>query len=121
MLVHSSRLKGFLREFVEKREQLKPQEHFVSGYHPKNGLVKKETSFYPGCCNVRFDRTKLPRSGKSNYNTVWIDTSGGLYKAYDTDTRALLLVSTKELNTDDLDTIIEQFKRIKDENKRRDL
>jgi len=116
--VHYSKLKGFLREFVKKRQTAKTPEHFVSGYHPKNGLSKKETSFYPGCCNVRFDRTKLPRSGKNNYNTVWIDTSGGLYKAYDVDTRALLLASTKELNTDDLDKVIEQFKEIRNEFKK---
>jgi len=118
MRVPSSKLNGFLREFVEKREQQKQPEHFIAGYHPKNGLPKKATSFYPGCCHVRFDRKGLPKSGKSIYKTCFIDSVNGIQRAWDRDTRALLLVSTKELDMDVLDQLIEQFKEIRNEFKR---
>jgi hypothetical protein len=57
---------------------------------PKNGLPKKATSFYKGCCMVRFDRKTMPKSGKSFVNGCFVEKKSYAYLVWDTSSRALL-------------------------------
>ncbi len=69
----------------------KPKETFTIGEHPKHtGIGKKDTSFYPGHCNVIFDRKTMPKSGKSLIDGCFIKDKGTYQLVYDVKTRALL-------------------------------
>jgi len=82
----------WLKAFQERQaEKHKPKLHPVVGEHPKHtGIGKKDTTFYPGCCNVCYDRQKLPKSGKSIVDGCFIRDKGTYKLVYDISTRALL-------------------------------
>ncbi len=74
----------------QEKKHAKPKQ-FTQGYHPsKSGIGKKDTSFYPGCCNVRFNRKTLPKSGKSIIDGCFVEDKGSYKLVWDRETRCLL-------------------------------
>jgi hypothetical protein len=78
-------------DFMYKREGQHTKQIESSCLHPKNtGIKKKDTTFFPGCCNVRFDRKTLPKKGKSILNGCFIEKKGIAWLVWETRTRCLL-------------------------------
>ena len=97
-------LTAFEKRQLDKR---KPPDTFHAGEHPKySGIGKKNTSFYPGCCNVIFDRKTIPKSGKSLINGCFIKDKGSYQLVYDIKSRALLGIDVNK---------IEQYKELLNE------
>lgn len=66
------------------------KQSFTAGEHPKHtGIGKRDTSFYPGHCNVIFDRKTIPKSGKSIKDGFFIKQKDHYSLVYDIQTRAL--------------------------------
>ena len=89
----------WLKAFVERRAaKHTPKSTETVGEHPKHtGIGKKNTSFYPGCCNVLFDRKTIPKSGKSIVDGCFIKDKGSYELVYDTQTRALLGLDRRKI------------------------
>jgi hypothetical protein len=99
-------------DFMLKREKALAgtvKKHDTYGcLHPKNGLSKKVTSFYKGCCHVRFDRKTLPKSGRSVINDCFVENKYDVYLVWYRPTRALLGIVKRE---SDLAEKINEWKR----------
>ena len=81
----------FIRDFQKRYKQdHKDKPTVIVGLHPKHGLPKKETSFYPGFCHVLFDRKTIPKGGKSIIDGCFVKEKDHYQLVYDRETRALL-------------------------------
>ena len=92
---YSSWLQAFQERQLAKHT---PPDTFVAGEHPKyTGIGKKDTSFYPGCCNVIFDRKTIPKGGKSIVDGCFLKDKGTYTLVYDIQTRALLGIDPSKI------------------------
>ena len=111
-LIHYYKVNPELAAFMLRREaRLTKQKdkHDTGCYHPKNtGIGKKDTSFYDGCNHVRFDRKKLPKSGKSIINDTFVEKKGFVWLVWHLKTRALLGVIYNDTN---IEKLTEEWKR----------
>ena len=84
---HAEYIKDFAKRY--KKDHLdKPVE--TMGFHPKHGLPKKMTTFYPGCCHVLYDRKTIPKGGKNIQFGCFIKQKDHYHLIYDQKSRALL-------------------------------
>ena len=115
-MTHSEWLQAFVDRRAVKHTHKSTE---TVGDHPKHtGIGKKNTSFYPGCCNVLFDRKTIPKSGKSIKDGFFIKDKGTYSLVYDIQTRALLgldinkLKEYRELLNDRIESSINEYRRV---------